>query len=106
MASATKMRRSVGSASAENLRAHYARTTRAWAERLQAARAPARALVGERAYRTWLAYLAAASTAFEAGWIALHQIVATPAADAAHWTDPVARPLPLDAEPRALADAS
>jgi cyclopropane-fatty-acyl-phospholipid synthase len=59
----------------ENWRPHYARTTRTWAERLQARRSEAVALVGERRYRTWLGYLAAASVAFETGWIALHQIV-------------------------------
>ena len=59
----------------ENWRPHYARTTRTWAERLHARRSEAVALVGERTYRTWLGYLAAASVAFEAGWIALHQIV-------------------------------
>src|SRR5439155_191974 len=37
----------------ESLREHYARTTRQWAERLQASAARARALAGERIYRTW-----------------------------------------------------
>jgi len=90
----------------ENLRAHYARTTRTWATRLYASRTAARALVGERTYRTWLAYLAAASTAFEAGWIALHQIVATPVVDAVRWTAPVARPTLVAAGTAELADAS
>jgi cyclopropane-fatty-acyl-phospholipid synthase len=72
----------------ENLRPHYARTTREWAERLQARRGEAIALVGERTYRTWLGYLAAASVAFELGWMALHQIVGTHASAgaAAPWT--------------------
>jgi cyclopropane-fatty-acyl-phospholipid synthase len=61
----------------ENLRPHYARTTRVWAQRLQARRAEALALVGERTYRIWVGYLAAASVAFESGWIGLHQIVGT-----------------------------
>jgi cyclopropane-fatty-acyl-phospholipid synthase len=61
----------------ENLRPHYARTTRDWAQRLQARRGEALALVGERTYRTWVGYLAAASVAFESGWIGLHQVVGT-----------------------------
>ena len=60
----------------EDLRLHYVRTTRQWVERLQANAERARALVGERIYRTYLAYLAGASVAFEEGWIALHQVVA------------------------------
>jgi cyclopropane-fatty-acyl-phospholipid synthase len=60
----------------ENLRPHYARTTREWADRLWARREEAVAIAGERAWRTFVAYLAAASVAFEAGWIGLHQVVA------------------------------
>jgi len=60
----------------ESLRPHYARTTRQWAERLQANATRARALVDERTYRTWLAYLAAASVGFARGWIGLYQVVA------------------------------
>jgi cyclopropane-fatty-acyl-phospholipid synthase len=59
----------------EDLRLHYARTTRQWVERLQANAERARALVGERTYRTFVAYLAGASVAFEEGWIAIHQVV-------------------------------
>jgi cyclopropane-fatty-acyl-phospholipid synthase len=59
----------------EDLRPHYARTTRQWVERLQANAERARALVGERIYRTYLAYLTGASVAFEEGWIALHQVL-------------------------------
>jgi cyclopropane-fatty-acyl-phospholipid synthase len=66
----------------EGLRAHYARTTRQWAERLGASMGRAARLVGARTARTWLLYLAAASVAFEAGWIGLHQVV-TVRADAA-----------------------
>jgi cyclopropane-fatty-acyl-phospholipid synthase len=60
----------------ESLRPHYARTTRQWAERLQANAAEARAIVGERTYRIWLAYLASASRAFAGGSIGLYQTVA------------------------------
>jgi cyclopropane-fatty-acyl-phospholipid synthase len=59
----------------EDLRPHYARTTRHWVERLEANAERARALVGERTYRTFLAYLAGASIAFEEGGIALHQVL-------------------------------
>jgi cyclopropane-fatty-acyl-phospholipid synthase len=60
----------------EALRAHYARTTRQWAERLQANAERARALVGERTYRTWVAYLAASSVGFLDGYLGLYQVVA------------------------------
>jgi len=60
----------------ESLRAHYARTTRQWVERLQANAGRARALVGERVLRTWLAYMAASSVGFTEGWIGLYQVVA------------------------------
>lgn len=63
----------------EAMGAHYARTTRHWVERLQAHATAAQALVGERVYRTWLGYLAAASVAFDAGFVDVHQIVAVPA---------------------------
>jgi cyclopropane-fatty-acyl-phospholipid synthase len=60
----------------ENLRPHYARTTREWTERLWRQREKAVAIAGERAWRTWVSYLAAASVAFEAGWIGLQQVLA------------------------------
>jgi cyclopropane-fatty-acyl-phospholipid synthase len=60
----------------EGLRAHYARTTRQWVERLQANAVRARALVSERVYRTWLTYLAASSVAFTQGSLGLYQVVA------------------------------
>ncbi len=60
----------------ESLRAHYARTTQQWVERLQANAERARMLVGERIYRTWLTYLAASSVSFTQGAIGLYQVVA------------------------------
>jgi cyclopropane-fatty-acyl-phospholipid synthase len=60
----------------ESLRAHYARTTKQWAERLQANAERARALVGERTYRTWVAYLASSSVGFTRGNLGLYQVVA------------------------------
>jgi len=61
---------------AENLRLHYARTCRQWVERLRARADEARALVGERIYRTWLLYLTCSAVAFEAGSIGLYQVLA------------------------------
>ena len=66
----------------EALRGHYARTTRQWVERLQANAARARAIVGERVYRTWITYLAASSVAFTRGNLGLYQTVAARAATA------------------------
>ncbi len=60
----------------EALGGHYARTTRQWLDRLQAAADRARELVGERTYRTWIGYLAAATVAFSAGWIDVYQVLA------------------------------
>jgi cyclopropane-fatty-acyl-phospholipid synthase len=60
---------------AENLRLHYARTCRQWVERLRARADEARALVGERIYRTWLLYLTCSAVAFEAGSIGLYQVL-------------------------------
>jgi cyclopropane-fatty-acyl-phospholipid synthase len=60
----------------ESLRFHYARTLWLWATRLEAQRARAIELVGERRYRTWLIYLAGCAHAFQQGWISLHQLLA------------------------------
>ena len=59
----------------ENLRLHYARTCRHWAERLQARAEEARAIVGERIYRTWLLYLTCSSVAFAGGSLGLYQVL-------------------------------
>ena len=87
----------------ESLRPHYARTCRQWTARLQENAAAARALVGERIYRTWLAYLASAPVAFVQGSIDLSQSVL-------RRPDPAARSsVPTTREdlcrPRAAADA-
>jgi cyclopropane-fatty-acyl-phospholipid synthase len=62
-------------ADVDGLRLHYARTCRHWVERLRARGDEARALVGERVYRTWLLYLTCSAVAFEAGSIGLYQVV-------------------------------
>jgi cyclopropane-fatty-acyl-phospholipid synthase len=59
----------------EGLRLHYARTCRHWVERLRARADEARAVVGERTYRTWLLYLTCSAVAFEAGSIGLYQVL-------------------------------
>jgi cyclopropane-fatty-acyl-phospholipid synthase len=76
----------------ENLRAHYMRTCRQWAERLRASEATAIELVGERKYRTWLLYLTSASVGFEQASIGLYQILALR-------RDPAAMPIPMTREP-------
>jgi cyclopropane-fatty-acyl-phospholipid synthase len=75
----------------ESLRAHYARTTKQWAERLQANAERARALVGERTYRTWVAYLASSSVGFTRGNIGLYQVVAARADPARRAAVPTTR---------------
>lgn len=60
----------------ECLREHYARTLRLWTARLEERAEQARALAGERRYRTWLLYLAGCAHAFAHNWISIHQILA------------------------------
>lgn len=57
----------------ENLREHYARTLDHWVARLDARRAEAAAIVGERTYRVWRVYMAATALGFASGRIALVQ---------------------------------
>jgi cyclopropane-fatty-acyl-phospholipid synthase len=59
----------------ESLRLHYARTCRQWVERLMARAEEARALVGERVFRTWRLYLTCSAVAFESGSIGLYQVL-------------------------------
>ena len=75
----------------ESLREHYARTTKQWAERLQANAERARALVGERTYRTWVAYLASSSVGFTRGNLGLYQVVAARADPARRAAVPTTR---------------
>ncbi len=92
----------------EGLRAHYARTTRQWVDRLQANADRARALVGERVYRTWVAYLAASSVGFTEGSIGLYQVLASRLAPASREILPTTREETYAAGPpaRQLARAS
>src|SRR5699024_9961474 len=66
----------------ENLRPHYARTLWAWSDALEAKLDEARKVLGgdqgERSLRAYRMYLAGCAMGFEHGWIALHQVLATP----------------------------
>ena len=75
----------------EGLRLHYARTCRHWVERLQARADEARALVGERIYRTWLLYLACSAVSFEDGSIGLYQTLVRKHRDASRGFAPRTR---------------
>jgi cyclopropane-fatty-acyl-phospholipid synthase len=77
----------------ENLRPHYARTLWAWSDRLESRLDQARealqvrtgAAPAQRVLQAYRLYLAGCAMAFERGWVALHQIVATrPTGDVAH----------------------
>jgi cyclopropane-fatty-acyl-phospholipid synthase len=71
----------------ENLRPHYARTLWAWSDAFEANIDRARDSSSEDVVRAWRLYLAGSATAFEHGWIALHQIVGTrPTGDVATGT--------------------
>jgi cyclopropane-fatty-acyl-phospholipid synthase len=61
----------------ENLRPHYARTLWAWSDNLESRLAHAREVVDERVLRAYRLYLAGSAMAFEHGWIALHQMLAS-----------------------------
>lgn len=63
----------------ENLRRHYALTTRHWSRRFEQNAERLRALAGEKRYRIWRTYLAGCAYGFEQDWISLHQVVAVKA---------------------------
>lgn len=60
----------------ENLREHFELTLRNWAQRLYAARAQARDLVGDARTRLWLIYFALFAKGFERGSVLVYQTVA------------------------------
>ncbi|WP_439578136.1 class I SAM-dependent methyltransferase [Elioraea sp.] len=62
---------------AENWREHYARTCRAWTERLASRRVEAEAEVGAAKTRLWLLYLAGCALAFERGGALIYQVLAS-----------------------------
>jgi cyclopropane-fatty-acyl-phospholipid synthase len=61
----------------ENLREHYAKTTRLWAERLRENLSEAIAEAGEPKARLWMLYLAGVSIAFERGTMQINQTLAS-----------------------------
>ncbi len=61
----------------EGLREHYARTARAWCERLSEHGEEASCLVGPERYRLWLAYTAGVTRGFSNGSMLIFQAVAT-----------------------------
>ncbi len=61
----------------ENLREHYGRTCRLWAERLQTRMDEAIEEVGAPKARLWLLYLTGCALAFERGTVQINQTVAT-----------------------------
>jgi len=61
----------------ENLRDHYAKTCRIWAERLYARRQEAEAMIGEVKTHLWLIYLARSAIGFERGATAIFQTLAS-----------------------------
>lgn len=63
-------------ADVESLRRHYARTCRAWADRLDANRDHAAVIAGEKRTRIWQIYLAGCAYGFDMGWMNLYQILA------------------------------
>jgi cyclopropane-fatty-acyl-phospholipid synthase len=63
-------------ADVEGLRAHYALTLRAWAQRLERRRARALEYVSEATYRVWRLYMSACALEFESGNLGIYQILA------------------------------
>jgi cyclopropane-fatty-acyl-phospholipid synthase len=61
----------------ENLRPHYARTLWGWSDGLERQLAAARQIAGERTVRAYRLYLGGSAMAFERGWMALHQTLAS-----------------------------
>jgi cyclopropane-fatty-acyl-phospholipid synthase len=61
----------------EGWRAHYARTTALWCQRLHARRAEAEVMIGPERTRIWLAYLGGVSLAFSRGSLSLFQTLAS-----------------------------
>ena len=59
----------------ESLREHYARTLRHWVANLEERWDEAIALVGWRRARIWRLYMAVSALGFEAGGLAVHQIL-------------------------------
>lgn len=63
----------------ENLRQHYARTCRLWAERFEQAATKLAAIAGDKRYRIWRVYLAGCAYGFEQDWISIYQVLCSKA---------------------------
>jgi len=63
-------------ADVEGLRPHYAKTLRAWVERLERRHERALEYVSEATYRVWRLYMAACALEFESGNLGIYQILA------------------------------
>lgn len=61
----------------ENLRPHYGRTLWAWSDALEAQLDAAARIAGDGTLRSYRLYLAGSAAAFERGWMALHQTLAS-----------------------------
>lgn len=61
----------------ENLRPHYARTLWDWSHALESRLDQARELASEAHVRAYRLYLAGSATAFERGWLSIHQLLAS-----------------------------
>jgi cyclopropane-fatty-acyl-phospholipid synthase len=60
----------------EGLRPHYARTLRAWVQRLERRHARALEYVSEATYRVWRLYMSACALEFESAHLGVYQILA------------------------------
>ena len=69
----------------ESLRPHYAKTLRHWLARLEKNQAKIEAIVGDRRYRIWRAYLMGTAHAFDRGWISIYQVLAVKHSDHEPW---------------------
>jgi cyclopropane-fatty-acyl-phospholipid synthase len=59
----------------ENLRRHYARTLRLWADNYEDHKEELRRMVGETTWRVWRIYLAGCAHAFAQNWVSIHQVL-------------------------------
>lgn len=75
----------------ESLRRHYARTCRAWADRLEVNKEAAVRLAGDKRARIWQIYLAGCAYGFETGWMNLYQVLAFRAENAGGGVMPLTR---------------
>lgn len=78
-------------ADVESLRPHHVKTLLHWLSRLEQNEEEAKALVGDRIFRTWRAYLICSALSFERGWMSVHQTLSFKRTDAGIWPLPWTR---------------